>query len=87
MPRSLAFCQWEIAHNLASLCRAYGTSPKSYDVAADILVGLQNHTIDSIMNNGLHEFITDYVESNQMLADQIETDYRFYAWYDFRYYE
>ena len=79
MPRSLAFCQWEIARNLDNLSHAYGTHPKSCDIAADILAGLQGHTIESIMNYGLHEFLTDFLRRNQELAAQIETDYRFYV--------
>ena len=79
MPRSLAFCQWEITRNLDHLSHAYGTHPKSCDIAADILAGLQSHTIESIMNYGLHEFLTDFLRRNQELAAQIETDYRFYV--------
>ena len=79
MPRSLAFCQWEIAHKLDHLSHAYETHPKSFDVAADVLAGLQSHTIESVMAQGLHEFLTDFLHKNQILAAQIETDYRFHA--------
>lgn len=77
MPRSLAFCQWEINHNLSYLSSAYNKHHASQDLAKDILHGLQSHSIDSVFNQGLHEFITDFVLKNQALASQIETDYRF----------
>jgi len=79
MPRSLAFCQWEITHNLGHLSNAYGTHPQSHDLAAENLASLQSQTIESVMAEGLHEFISSYLIANQALAGQIETDYRFYA--------
>lgn len=79
MPRSLAYCQWEITHNLDHLSEAYGTHPKSHDLAVRALAGLKSQTIENVMAGGLHEFITSYLRANQTLAGQIETDYRFYA--------
>lgn len=79
MPRSLAFCQWEIAHNLNYLSHAYKTHPKCFDVAANVLASLKSHTIESVMAQGLHEFLIGFLSTNQALAAQIETDYRFYA--------
>ncbi len=79
MPRSLAFCEWEIAHNLGHLSRAYSTTLPSQDLSANLLANLHEKTIDCVMKQGLHEFLTDFLSQNQNLAAQIETDYRFYA--------
>lgn len=79
MPRSLAYCQWEVTHNLDYLSEAYGTHPKSHDLSARALAGLKSQTIENVMATGLHEFILSYLRANQALARQIETDYRFYA--------
>ncbi len=79
MPRSLAFCQWEIAHNLGHLSRAYETQFTSQELAAELLGGVEGQTIDGILVQGLHEFITDFLAKNRALASQIETDYSFYA--------
>lgn len=79
MPRSLAFCQWEITHNLSYLCRDYGESYPSHDLAAELLGCLEGQTIDGVLGQGLHEFITDFLARNSAIAKQIETDYRFYA--------
>ena len=32
-----------------------------------------------LLDGGLHEFITDFIASNQQVAQAIEQDYRFYA--------
>jgi len=79
MPRSLAFCQCEIAHNLGHLNRAYETHHVSQDLAAELLESLESATIESILKQGLHEFITDFLAQNRALAVQIETDYGFYS--------
>lgn len=79
MPRSLAFCQWEIAHNLGHLSRAYETQFQSQELAAEIMGGIEGQTIDGILAQGLHEFITEFLAKNRALAARIETDYSFYA--------
>lgn len=79
MPRSLAFCQGEIAHNLSYLSHAYDMQTDSQMLSSELLDSLQNHSIDSIINQGLHEFITTFLSRNQALAAKIESDYRFYA--------
>ena len=79
MPRSLAFCQWEIAHNLGHLSRAYQSQFKSQEFAADLLGSIEGQTIEDVFAQGLHEFITEFLAKNRTLASQIETDYSFYA--------
>lgn len=79
MPRSLAFCQWEIAHNLGHLSRAYKTDLPCQTAAAELLGCLEGETIDGILKQGLHEFITEFLAKNRALALQIETDYGFYG--------
>ena len=79
MPRSLAFCQWEIAHNLGHLSRAYTAQFPSQDLVSDLLSGIEGQTIEGILAQGLHEFITEFLAKNRALASQIEKDYSFYA--------
>ena len=78
MPRSLAFCQWEIAHNIGHLSRAYGTCLPSQDLSAKILSSLADTEIVSVLKQGLHDFISDFLAQNRALAMQIEKDYSFY---------
>lgn len=79
MPRSLAFCQWEIAHNLGYLSRAYEACHPSQGLSAKLLSGIKGQTIEDVLAQGLHEFITGFLAQNRTLATQIETDYSFYA--------
>ena len=79
MPRSLAFCQSEIVHNLIHLGRAYDVQDESLKMALESLNSLQEFTIDNVMEQGLHEFINTFLTENRALALQIEADYGFYA--------
>ena len=79
MPRSLAFCQAEIVHNLIHLGRAYDVQDESLKMALELLNSLQEYTIDKVMDQGLHEFINKFLSENRMLAKQIEIDYGFHG--------
>lgn len=79
MPRSLAFCEGEIGHNLGYLNQAYNSDLPSRKIAADLTTHLQSQTIEAVFDYGLHEFIGEFLESNRKLAQQIEIDYRFTA--------
>lgn len=78
MPRSLAFCQGEVAHNLAHLARAYAYTPPSHTQSLALSSQLKGQTIDDVFDYGLHEYIVAFLRDNLALAAQIETDYRFY---------
>lgn len=78
MPRSLAFCFGQITDNLGYLEADYGVRHKCHDLADEISLGLKNRTIDSIIEEGLHETIETFIRRNAELALQIQSDYRFY---------
>lgn len=77
MPRSLIFCIKKIADNLSYLEQDYGESFKSCTMAQATSEKMQNLTIDAIFEQGLHEYIKDFIAQNSQLAAQIEQDYRF----------
>lgn len=77
MPRSLAFSTGKIATNLAYLERAYGLRHPSHDLVDVISARLTHNTIERVFDDGLHEFITDFLTDIAQLGHQIETDYRF----------
>jgi len=79
MPRSLAFCQSEIVHNLVHLTREYDVRHESHSMSMEFLNRLMHYTIDEVMDQGLHEFINMFLAENRALAGQIEKDYRFYT--------
>ncbi|KPF93271.1 A alpha-helical domain with a conserved ER moti [Novosphingobium sp. AAP83] len=76
-PRSLAFCYSKLRSNLASLAREYGSEVKSHEMLGDAACQFHTTTIESIFEQGLHEFIGKFIRANTALALQIQRDYRF----------
>jgi uncharacterized alpha-E superfamily protein len=78
MPRSLRFCYKSICENLSHIDADYGSSQPCHDRAKDMLEQLKSMEIQSIMDNGLHEFLSDFILANGEVAAGISTAYRFY---------
>ncbi len=78
-PRSLAFCYQKLHGNLAYLAQDYGSQMPAHHLADDIYQGLVSRPIEAIFENGLHEFLTDFMTCNARLAAEIERNYRFYG--------
>jgi uncharacterized alpha-E superfamily protein len=76
-PRSLAFCYAKIRSNLESLAREYGCEMPSHAMLREVDAVLERGGIDGIFENGLHEFIADFIARNQGLAAQVQSDFRF----------
>jgi len=77
MPRSLNFSTQKIATNLGYLEREYGTRLASQDQIDVLRARLEGGSIDRVFEDGLHEFITDFLADIARLGGQIEQDYRF----------
>ena len=77
MPRSLAYCYDTITHQLDCLFRQYGQRLGTHDLAESLEASLTATTIESVFENGLHEFLSDFLRRNASLSAQIETDFRF----------
>jgi uncharacterized alpha-E superfamily protein len=77
LPRSLAFCHTHILENLEYLAEDYGERPPSLEAAERSCEELKKRSVESIFDEGLHEFMSDFIRSNNALGAQIETDYRF----------
>ncbi len=76
-PRSLAFCYTRLATNLAFLARAYGFDTPAHAIQRAGHAELAGLTIETIFEQGLHEFISDFLARNNQIAQQIQRDYRF----------
>ena len=50
----------------------------SHAILRDTQSRLHALTIDEIFEQGLHEFIAEFLAHNQKLARQVQSDYRFY---------
>lgn len=78
-PRSLAFCHNALRDELAALARIHGGEGESNTLMREAHLQLGERTVDDIFEQGLHEFLVDFKESNRKIAEAVADDYRFYA--------
>ena len=78
-PRSLHFCIHKLRSNLAGLAHEYGTETSAHELLREIGTRFHEIGIEAVFEQGLHEFIQDFIATNQQVAQAIEQDYRFYA--------
>ena len=76
-PRSLAFCYGKLTDNLRHLAMSYGVQSDSLTEAERIYAGFASMTAASILEDGLHEFLVDFLTQNRRLAAMVEQEYRF----------
>ncbi|HTO33857.1 MAG TPA: alpha-E domain-containing protein [Pararhizobium sp.] len=77
MPRSLAYCYEKIVSNLGYLAREYGESHAAHATAEETLSSLRSHSIKDVMDQGLHEYIENFISHNNRLGQEISDGYRF----------
>jgi uncharacterized alpha-E superfamily protein len=76
MPRSLASCYENLSTFLDNLALDYGRQGPSQRIARSIRTRLQNSEISEIyQNQGLHEFLTDFIGDNYRLGGAISEQY------------
>jgi len=78
MPRSLAYCYEKIVSNLGYLAREYGEKHAAHETAEQTLESLRSRSIDDIMDQGLHEYLEEFISHNNRLGQEITDGYRFY---------
>ncbi len=76
-PRSLAYCHAQLGGTLAALARIHGRDGTSNAVIRDSASRLADVTIESVFDQGLHQFLTDFTSCNAIIAAAIAEDYRF----------
>jgi uncharacterized alpha-E superfamily protein len=76
-PRSLAFCFNKLTDNLRHLAMSYDTQSASLAEAERIYVGFASRSAEDILEDGLHEFLVDFLQQNNNLAQMVEQEYRF----------
>ena len=76
-PRSLSFACGTIDQNLGFLAKEYGSEATSHTMIEAQRETLRGHTISTIFDAGLHQFITSFIRDNNAIGQQIEQDYRF----------
>ncbi len=79
MPRSLAYSYEKITSNLDYIARDYGERLPAHDTAEDVRRSLRSTSVAEIMDQGLHEFLGNFVARNNQLGREISDGYRFYS--------
>jgi len=78
MPRSLIGCYENIVRFLDAIGRAYGRQGAAQRHARNVYSRLSHANMKDIFNAGLHEFITGFVEDNNLLGTEITHQYLTY---------
>lgn len=75
MPRSLASCYENVTRHLDLLARAYGRQGPAQRIARSSFAKLQNMDIQHVFDDGLHEFLTEFLAENNKLGAAITEQY------------
>src|SRR3712207_5271514 len=75
LPRSLANCYEILVRHLDLIADAYGRRGESQRQASTTLARLTETRIDTIFEQGLHEFIEEFIEENNRLGSAIAEQY------------
>jgi uncharacterized alpha-E superfamily protein len=78
MPRSLIFSIGWINRTLEMLEQIYGGRTAGHEAAAEVTALLEDSTIESIFEFGLHEFLTEFIARNNRITDALAESYNFY---------
>jgi uncharacterized alpha-E superfamily protein len=75
MPRSLASCYENLVQNLDRIARAYGRQGPAQQQSRTIRARLENSRIEDIFQNGLHEFLADFIMANSQVGAAVTQQY------------
>jgi len=76
-PRSLVYCYTAMRQNLFHLAQIHGEERSAHEHMREADLKLKNLTVDAIFEQGLHEFLLEFMGRNQSLSASIAEDYRF----------
>ena len=74
-PRSLITCVAGLNNHLMRLAKAYGRETPAQAASAHLLAGLEGLSTDHIFDEGLHEFLTRYIQQTAELGRVIHDSY------------
>ena len=78
-PRSLAFCHSELRDHLAELARMHGSEGTCNALMRQADMDRAELTIEDIFEQGLHEYILNFIADNAAIGRALAEDYRFLA--------
>ncbi len=76
-PRSLVFCYSAMRENLTELAQLHGEENDAHARMREADLRLTDKSVDDVFDQGLHEFLLEFISGNQAIASAIATDYRF----------
>lgn len=76
-PRSLLHCVDQVGLHLNRLARAYDRTTPAHDRARDMLAELAEAQVEDILREGLHEFLTRFINQNAALGQDLADGYLF----------
>jgi uncharacterized alpha-E superfamily protein len=78
-PRSLAFCYNAMRDNLRALAEIHRREGPAHALMREGEKLVRGKTVDDVFEQGLHQFLLAFIQSNRALADAIAEQYRFVA--------
>jgi uncharacterized alpha-E superfamily protein len=75
MPRSLASCYENLVVYLDHIARAYGRQGSAQRQARAVRTRLENSRMEEIFQQGMHEFISQFIDDNNRLGVAISEQY------------
>jgi uncharacterized alpha-E superfamily protein len=76
-PRSLLHCAGKADFHLERLAQAYGRATFAHDRVREMVADLSNAEIEDVIGEGLHEFLTRFVNRNGALGQDVADAYLF----------
>lgn len=77
MPRSLLFTYQWINLALDGLCQLYGNRYECHEIASETCQRLKKGNMEQIFQNGLHEFLQEFMAANNNLSRSIAVNFNF----------
>jgi uncharacterized alpha-E superfamily protein len=74
-PRSLITCVAGIANHLGRVAKLYGRETAVQSQAREMLAGLEGETVDRIIDEGLHEYLSRFIKDAAALGQAINDTY------------
>ena len=74
-PRSLITCIAGMANHLGRIAKAYGRETEAQAFAREMLAGLEAETVERIVDEGLHEYLTPFIGEAAALGRSIHDSY------------
>lgn len=78
-PRSLAFCHSALRGHLRPLGQSHGQEGEAHRLIRVADTRLNQLSIEAIFKEGLHQFLTGFMNANAEIGEAITRDYRFLA--------